>query len=73
LEKSPAERNKFILDMKWMIYIEDNFNDKPFGYIKIIDQFGLKLQMFVFPPDFIEFCQIMKSLNEYTQYSKNNQ
>ncbi len=29
--------------MKWMIFIEDNFNEKPFGYIKIIDQFGLKL------------------------------
>ena len=56
MEKNPAERNKFILEMRWIIYIEGNFNDKPFGYIKVIEQFGLKLQMFVFPPDFIEFC-----------------
>lgn len=56
MDKNSNERSKFIQEMRWMIYSEESFTEKPFGFIKIIDQFGLKLVLHIFPPDFIEFC-----------------
>jgi hypothetical protein len=44
--------------------------DRPFGYIKAFKkQEEYILQLYVYPIDFQEFCQLIGSLNDYTQHS----
>ena len=44
--------------------------DRPFGYTKAFKkQEEYILQLYVYPIDFQEFCQLIGSLNDYTQHS----
>jgi hypothetical protein len=39
---------------------------RPFGYLKALE--SGEMQLFVYPIDFVEFCQLIASLNDYTQH-----
>ena len=53
--------------------------DRYFGYIRVVmvghvaQSESIQLQLLVYPLDFTEFCELMASLNDYTQYTTSSQ
>ena len=49
--------------------------DRYFGFIRAVmigqvtQSESIQLQLLVYPLDFVEFCELMASLNDYTQYT----
>ena len=66
--KSNSELDKLLKHTKWPVYMSGESKAKSFGYIKAcrLPSLEIVLHLHVFPLDFSEFSDIMRTLNEYT-------
>ena len=62
---SEKERSALLKNHFWTISADGDLSDKPFGFIKFV---GGHLRLYTFIPNFLAFCELMKRLNDYTQY-----
>ena len=62
-------KNEDYANLRWPVSMAGEQKDRPFGYLKAFKkQDEFILQMFVYPIDYAEFCQLIGSLNDYTQH-----
>ena len=66
--KSNSELDKLLRYTKWPVYMSGESKAKSFGYIKAcrLPSLEIVLHLYVFPLEYSEFCEIMRTLNEYT-------
>ena len=54
-------------NLRWPVSMAGEQKDRPFGYIKAFKkQEEYILQLYVYPIDFAEFCELIGSLNDFT-------
>ena len=63
-------KNEDYTSLRWPVSMSGEHKDRPFGYLKAFKKAegDFILQMFVYPIDYAEFCQLIGSLNDYTQH-----
>ena len=65
-----AKLQDYISEHRWQVSMEGDFEQQPFGFLKVLHsaKLGYQIRLFIFPPDYIEFSQLMRDFNQFLQY-----
>ena len=55
--KEPDKIEEYITMYRWQVFMEGDFEQQAFGFLKVLHsaKLGYQIRLFVFPPDYVEF------------------